>query len=126
MGTIETFEDIRSWKAARDLVKCVYRATSEGDFARDFALRDQVRRAAISILANVAEGFERRGDREFARFLVIAKASAGEVRALLYVAHDVGLLSTTEYELLHTKSVETSQMIAGFIRYLRSRNVTRS
>ena len=90
---IRKFEDLESWKKARELTKEVHEATSTGSFARDFGLKDQIRRASISILSNIAEGFERGGDREFLQFLAMTKGSSGEVRAQLYVAIDLGYLS---------------------------------
>ncbi len=98
MATIERFEDIEAWKKARELTKVVYQLTSIGEFARDYGLRDQMRRAAVSILSNIAEGFERDGTREFQQFLAVAKGSAGEVRAQLYVALDAGFLTQEDFE----------------------------
>jgi len=83
MGTIERFEDIEAWREARVLVKRIYEVTAQGRFARDFGLRDQIRRAAISTMSNIAEGFERGSNKEFVHFLYVAKASAGEVRSQL-------------------------------------------
>ncbi len=88
MATIEKFEDIESWKISREITKLVYAASSTGNFSKDFALVNQIRRASISILSNIAEGFERGGNKEFLQFLAIAKGSCGEVRAQLYVALD--------------------------------------
>ncbi len=118
MGRIECFEDIEAWKRARDLSEAIYRVTREGAFARDYGLRDQIRRAAVSVLSNIAEGFERGSDKEFRRFLVIAKGSAGEVRAQLYVALDAGLISQEQFDDLSGRSREVSRLIAGFARYL--------
>ena len=84
----------------------------------DFELRDQLRGAALSIVANIAEGFERRGDREFRRFLAIAKGSAGEIRAQMYVALDAGLVTREEFERVLALATETSRVIGGFMRYL--------
>lgn len=83
---IKKFEEIESWKKARLLTSKIYQTTGTGNFARDFGLKDQIRRASISILSNIAEGFERGGDKEFLQFLAMAKGSCGEVRAQLYVA----------------------------------------
>jgi four helix bundle protein len=83
MSTIERFEDIEAWKLARKLTSLIYEVSAARDFSRDFALRDQIRRASISIVSNIAEGFERDGDREFLQFLSVAKGSCGEVRAQL-------------------------------------------
>ncbi len=86
MATFKSFEDIEAWQKARELTNRVYDASDKGAFARDFGLRDQIRRACVSILSNIAEGFERSGTGEFVQFLSSAKGSAGEVRAQLYVA----------------------------------------
>jgi four helix bundle protein len=85
-----TFESLRVWHDARDLVSRIYSLTRASSFASDFALRDQIRRAALSVMSNIAEGHERSGTREFVHFLSIAKSSCGEVRSQLYVAEDVG------------------------------------
>ncbi len=92
MARIECFEDIEAWQDARILVKNIYEATAEGRFARDFGLRDQIRRAAISTMSNIAEGFERGSNKDFVRFLYMAKGSAGEVRSQLYAAIDLSYL----------------------------------
>ena len=96
MGRVEKFEDLVAWQKARRLVADVYRVTSRAEFRRDFSLRDQMRRAAVSIMSNIAEGFERSGLGEFHQFLVIAKASCGELRSQLYVSQDVGYLAEDE------------------------------
>ena len=90
MARIEKFEDMVSWQKARQLTRLIYRVTKTGQFAKDFGLRDQIRRAAVSILSNIAEGFERGGDKEFRQFLSQAKGSCAEVRAQLYIALDEG------------------------------------
>ncbi len=92
MATIKRFEDIEAWQEARELVRELYRITSAGPFARDFGLKDQVRRAGVSIMSGIAEGFERDGNKEFLQFLSISKGSCGEVRSDLYVAEDQGYL----------------------------------
>ena len=94
-----------------------------GAFAKDFGLRDQIRRAAVSILSNIAEGFERGGDKEFLRFLAIAKGSAGELRAQLYVALDQQYLSQNQFESLSQEAIEISQLVSGFVRYLKKPDV---
>ena len=106
---IKKFEDLKSWKKARQLTNAVYEATATGSFARDFGLKDQIRRASISILSNIAEGFERGGDREFLQFLAMAKGSCGEVRAQLYVAIDQGYLSRPLFERLSNDAAENIQ-----------------
>ena len=118
MAKIEKFEDIESWKLAREVTKLVYRVSSTGGFSRDFALRDQIRRSAISIMSNIAEGFERDGDKEFVQFLAIAKGSCGEARAQLYVALDQEYVNPAEFESIYEKLVETSRLICGLMKYL--------
>jgi len=118
VATIERFEDIKAWQAARDLVSAIYRVTAQGQFAKDFGLRDQVRRASVSVMSNIAEGFERSSDREFRRFLYIAKGSAGEVRSHLFVAVDLGYITAEEFSDLRTKSEEVAKSLSGFITYL--------
>jgi four helix bundle protein len=124
MSRIERFEDLEAWKLARALTSLVYNVSSTGSFNRDFALRDQIRRAAISIVSNIAEGFERDGDKEFLQFLSMAKGSCGEVRAQLSLALDQNYISQTQFHELTTKAIELSRMISGFIRYLRQSQFT--
>lgn len=119
MAKIERFEDIDAWKLAREITGLVYRVTSIGGFAKDFALVNQIRRAAVSILSNIAEGFERNGDREFIQFLTIAKGSCGEVRAQLYVALDQKYVEEKEFLEIKNKLIDTSRMISGLINYLK-------
>ena len=120
MSKIERFEDIDAWKKARELTKIIYEVTSQGKLASDFSLRDQIRRAAVSIMANIAEGFEREGNKEFRQFLATAKGSAGEVKALLYVALDAGLTTMEQFQRIRTLADETSRLLAGFLRYLKT------
>ena len=120
MASIERFEDIEAWQKARELTKLVYEITRSGEFARDYGLRDQIRRAAVSILSNIAEGFERGGDKEFRQLLTVAKGSAGEVRSQLYVALDAGFISEEQFRRLNGLTLEVGRLAAGFIRYLGS------
>ena len=119
MAKIKKFEDIESWKRARKLTKDIYTVTAQEKFSRDFGLKDQIRRAAVSILSNIAEGFERGGDKEFVQFLAIAKGSSGEVRAQLYVALDLEYLSSAQFDALVHASTEVSQLLSGFMKYHR-------
>jgi four helix bundle protein len=118
MSRIERFEDIEAWQKARELTKEIYALTNEGPFARDFGLRDQIRRASVSILSNIAEGFERNSNKEFVQFLYIAKGSAGEVRAQLYVALDQAYIGQSTFNLLNKNAAEISRMVSGLIAYL--------
>jgi four helix bundle protein len=115
---IKKFEDLESWKRARKLINAVYEATGTGRFTRDFGLKDQIRRASISILSNIAEGFERGGDKEFLQFLAVAKGSCGEVRAPLYIAVDQGYLSPDLFEKLSNDAHEIGRLISGLMKYL--------
>jgi four helix bundle protein len=119
MAKIERFEDLISWQKARELNRLVYKISANGTFAKDFGLRDQIRRASISIMSNIAEGFERGGDKEFAQFLSNAKGSCGEVRCQLYAALDEKYLSEAEFKQLSERSMEVSRLISGFMTYLR-------
>ncbi|MBZ5553630.1 MAG: four helix bundle protein [Acidobacteriia bacterium] len=119
MARIERFEDIEAWRVARELAKDTYRITSNAKFGRDFCLRDQMRRASVSILSNIAEGFERSGDKEFQQFLALAKGSCGELRSQLYIALDQQYVSEEQFAETRLKSEEVSKMLAGLIRYLR-------
>jgi four helix bundle protein len=119
MPGIKSFEEIEAWKKAEELTTTIYQITMEGNFARDFGLRDQIRRASVSIMSNIAEGFERGGDKEFQRFLSIAKGSAGEVKAQLYVARNVGFISQEQFNHLYTLTTEVGKLIGGFINYLK-------
>jgi len=123
MARVKRFEEIRSWQKARSLTSEVYLATLSEPFAKDFGLKDQIRRAAVSVLSNIAEGFERGGDKQFLHFLAIAKGSAGELRAQLYVAFDQHYLSTATFEFLIREVTEVSQLISGFMKYLRQSNL---
>jgi four helix bundle protein len=110
---IDRFEDLIAWQKARKLTKQVYDATNDGAFARDFGLKDQIRRAAVSSMSNIAEGFERSGLVEFQRFLSIAKGSCAELRTQLYVALDVGYLETRTFESLMSHAIEVGKIIGG-------------
>jgi four helix bundle protein len=118
VATIRQYEEIDAWRKARALTVAVYRASGTGEFARDFGLKDQIRRASVSVMSNIAEGFERDGTKEFLQFLSLAKASSGEVRSQLYVALDVGYVSRDEFESLRGLATDVSKMIRGFISYL--------
>ena len=119
MDRIERFEDIEGWKKGRVLRQGVYRVSKRGEFARDFSLKDQIRRAAQSVTSNIAEGFERGGNREFIQFLSNAKGSCGEVRDQLYTALDENYVTQAEFDELYILSIETSRLISGFTKYLQ-------
>ena len=111
--SIERFEDFIAWQKARRLTADIYKVTSEGNFARDFGLKDQIRRAAVSSMSNLAEGFERGRPAEFHQFLSIVKGSCAELRTQLYVALDVGYLSVSTFDALMMQATEVGKMLGG-------------
>ncbi len=123
MATFKAFEQIDAWQKSRELTKEIYRITRQGSFARDFGLRDQIRRASVSIMSNIAEGFERSGTGEFTQFLSTAKGSAGEVRSQLYVALDQEYLPRNAFDALSKSAAEISRMISGLMKYLRQSGI---
>jgi len=123
MATFESFEEIEAWQKARGLTRGIYAVSSKGPFSKDFGLRDQIRRASVSIMSNIAEGFERGGTREFIQFLSMAQGSSGEVRSQLYIAVDQGYIDKETFEQLYTLASEASRMITGLMKYLHKSNV---
>lgn len=113
-------EELPAWRLARKLVNAIYSMTDEGDFARDWALRDQARRAAVSMMANISEGFCRRSDKEFVQFLFLAKASAGELQSHLYVAIDRRYISDRQFALAFEDTERFARQVSGLISYLTS------
>ena len=116
----DSFENIKVWKDSRSLVKEVLRTSRRGPLSRDFALRNQIDRAALSIMANIAEGFERDGNKELVQFLSIAKGSAGELRSHLIVAYDLEVIEKEDFENLYQNSKIISSQLSGFMSYLKS------
>ena len=121
MASIRRFEELEAWQQARRLTKLIYQISSNGSWAKDFGLRDQIRRASVSVMSNIAEGFERRGAVEFSRFLLMAKASAGEVRSQLYIALDMEYIDQKTFDELCRLAEKISGMIAGLANYLRGK-----
>ena len=119
MATIRRFEEIEAWQSARQLTRVVYALSATGSLARDFGLRDQMRRAAVSIMSNIAEGFESKTRGLFREFLGRAKGSAGELRAQAYVALDAGYLSQAQFEDLKGQCEKCSGQLANFMAYLQ-------
>jgi four helix bundle protein len=115
-----TFEELPIWQKARELAKFVFEVTSEESFSKDFRFRDQLRSAAGSIMDNIAEGFERSGNKEFVQFLYIAKGSCGETRSQSYRAFDYNYIVQETLENLKHKTTEISSEIAGLIKYLKN------
>jgi len=123
MATINNFEELECWKKARGITSHVYRITKNEEFSRDFALIDQIRKSAVSVMSNIAEGFERDGNKELINFLSIAKGSVGEVRAQLYVARDQEYISDEEFRFLRGLAIENSRVISGLISYLKESGI---
>jgi four helix bundle protein len=121
---ITRFEDIQAWQVARDLCKEVYRLSGEISFSKDFGLRDQIRRAAISIMANIAEGFDSSTNPEFVHFLYYALRSASEVQSHLYIAKDQGYLLESDFAHVYEQAGRVKSLIYSFADYLRSNNKT--
>ncbi|MCH7773437.1 MAG: four helix bundle protein [Bacteroidetes bacterium] len=125
---IEKFEEIESWKLARELTKEIYRVTKLNNFSKDFGLKDQIQRASVSIMANtclpvgtVSEGFDSGSDKSFINFLNYSYRSASEVQSLLYVVLDQKYISTNEFDLLYGKCKDIKNLIGGLIQYLKKK-----
>lgn len=119
MNKIHCFEDLKVWQKARALNVKVYQLTINETFSKDFGLKNQIRNASVSISSNIAEGFERNGNKEFSQFLSIAKGSAGEVRSQLYLAKDLEYITEENFQTLVDDLKEISKMLNGLIRYLK-------
>ena len=118
---IESFEQLDAWKTARELVQSIYSIFRREPASRDFGLKDQVQRAAVSAMTNVAEGFERIHAAEKLQFYNIARASCGEVRSLSYVMFDAGYITNSEHESMLERVAQTGRLISGLIRSTRAR-----
>ena len=119
---IRRFEDIVAWQKARELVKVIYQMTNESEkFRKDFGLKDQIRRAAVSSMSNISEGFARTSDKEFANFLNIARGSVAEVQSQLYVALDLGYIDKNVFSIGYALADETSRLLTNFMKYLRKK-----
>ncbi|MBE0649549.1 MAG: four helix bundle protein [Bacteroidales bacterium] len=117
MAKIETFEDLVVWKEARELVGIIYK---EFGNSKDYSFKDQIQRASVSIMNNISEGFERGSNAEFIRFLFIAKASAGEVRSMIYIANDISYINSETTNDLLSRTRKLSGSISNFIKYLKA------
>lgn len=121
MGTFKSFEEIQAWQKAKDLTIQLYKITNEESIKRDFDLVRQMRRAAISITSNIAEGFERQTQKEFIQFLFIAKGSTGELRSQLIIAKELDLISAEAEQTIKENCIEVSKMLGSLIKYLRTK-----
>ena len=117
---IVRFEEIDSWKEARELTRAVYGLTTRGQFSKDFGLCDQLQRAAVSIMSNIAEGFDGGSDKVFRNFLNYAYRSGTEVQSLFYVALDTGYIDQEEFQKGFDQAKKTKRLIGGLMRYLRN------
>lgn len=117
MATIERFEDLLCWKKARELTSEVYKALKD---CKDYGFKDQIQRASVSVMSNIAEGFERGTKQEFLNYLYIAKGSAGEVRAQLYAAHDIGYINIQTFKYLKSLAEECSRLLSSFTKSLKT------
>lgn len=115
MGKIEKFEDILAWQESRVLVKEIYVLFKN---CKDYSFRDQLQRATVSVMNNIAEGYERKGNKEFAKFLYIAKGSCAEVRSMLYIALDLGYINNEDFDIYQDKCLHISSMLSNFIKKL--------
>lgn len=116
---IKRFEDIKAWQEARNLARMIYKVIRDNkNFYEDFRLRGQIQGAAVSVISNIAEGFARSSDREFVRFLWIAKGSIAEIQSQLYIALDRGYVAQNDFNQLYEKAEEVAKLISGFITYL--------
>jgi four helix bundle protein len=120
MPTITRFEDIEAWKTTRELTRMVYGLTEQGQFAKDFGLKNQIQRASVSVMSNIAEGFESRTQAQFLEYLGRAKASAGEVRCQLYIALDLEYLTQEQFLQVFDLADKSSRQIARFMDYLET------
>ncbi len=123
MATFKKFEEIAVWQKSRELAKRIYTISNQASFSRDFGLRDQIRRAGISVVSNIAEGFDRSGTGEFVQFLSMAKGSTGEIKAQLYIALDLGYINKDVFQDVFSLVAETGRMLGGFINYLRKSGI---
>jgi four helix bundle protein len=123
MATIQHFEELEVWQRARTLTKEIYAISKQSKFSKDFALRNQIIKACISIMSNITEGFERNGTKEFIQFLAIAKGSVGEVRSQLYISMDQNYIPQKTFTHLNEFMVETGRMIGGLMNYLRKSRI---
>jgi len=119
MGKGIGFENLEVWIDARCLSKQIYELSSHGSLKRDFSLKNQIRRSCISVVSNIAEGYERGGDKEFHQFLSHAKASAGEIRAQLFMCLDLDYLTEEEFDELRKKALSISRQLSGLMKYIK-------
>lgn len=118
MSKVERFEDLQCWKEARVLANMIYSLCSNGKFSKDFGFQDQIKRASISVMNNIAEGFSRYSRKEFIRYLNISQSSASEVKSMLYVIEDLNYEAKDKLQNIHDQIDKTRNLILAFIKYL--------
>lgn len=121
MAGAKGFEELEVWQVARKHCKEIYEVTNQPAVSQDFGFRDQIRRSAVSILSNISEGFERKGEKQFSYFLGIAKGSAGELRSQLYIALDLNYITVAEFEKLSASVTSISKMLYGLMNYIKEK-----
>jgi four helix bundle protein len=117
---IKSFTEIESWKESRELVKMIYYLSNKGDFSRDYGFKDQIRRAGVSIMANIAEGFDSGTSKSFINFLNYSYRSTSEVESLAYIGLDIKYMSIEEFNLILEKTTKIKNLLGGFIKYLKT------
>ena len=122
MATFEKFEELEVWKLSMELCTHIYELTNNASFTKDYALKDQIRKSAISVPSNISEGFERDGKKQFIYFLMISKGSCGELRTQLRIARELKYVNENDYGSVNEKCISVSKQLAGFINYLKSRS----
>ena len=123
MGTINSFEELKIWQEARGFARDIYFLTEKEEFSKEFRFKEQIKSSSGSVVDNIAEGFERDGNKEFIQFLIIAKASAGETRSQLHRAFDALLIDENTYKEFLEKALNISKSLSGFISYLRNSEI---
>ena len=121
MSKVTRFEDLRCWMAARELVRLVYSLSESGKLSKDFGTKDQIKRAALSVMNNIAEGFGRYSNKEFIRYLEISQSSATEVLSITYVLEDLDLIPKEDIQLIRDKAQDVRIQTLAFIKYLKNK-----
>jgi four helix bundle protein len=122
MASIKNFEELEVWKLSMELCTEVYRLTNTELFSKDFGLKDQIRRSAVSVPSNISEGYERDAKKQFLYFLAISKGSCGELRTQLRIAFNLSYINENDFNILNEVAIQTSKQLSGFIKYLKSFN----
>ena len=122
MASIKNFEELEVWKLSMELCTEVYRLTNTDLFSKDFGLKDQIRRSAVSVPSNISEGYERDAKKQFLYFLAISKGSCGELRTQLRIAFNLSYINENDFNILNEVAIQTSKQLSGFIKYLKSFN----